>query len=498
MNPFESAMANTSSSLITEGVLFPPKSSLPREQSASIAPACAGEDASGEPSGHLGSRESLIGGTYEPQDAMVLYNSHFFIAKVNGAYPIAQIDDDGSVKYISAKDFSTKLANHFVRVDDGRRGKKNVSAEKFWLSHQDREEREVIFDPNAPPGITIRGKYNLWRGFAVLPKKVTGRQRRLMRHLLEVICRSDRAKFKYLVFWLAWAVQNPDKNPETAIVLKSSCQGTGKTTLNAWMCRIFGSHARIISDKDRLFDRFNSDLETAVFVDADEMLWAGDRGTADKLKSIITGASVTLEVKHGSRWPVPNRLHIIMTTNHEHAVQAGVQDRRFFVLDVSAHKAQDSSWFDPLYADLEEGGVEEFLWFLLKVNLKGWHPRQLPKTSESIEQQRFSADSISQWAQACIDADAIVGTANSGGTYLLGQLHPSNVLYDAYKGHCRHHPMGNAVFGKALTQMFGEPSRQKVGTSGNSRNSRPRTYQVPDADTWQQRLDRRLGIGPCT
>ena len=338
-----------------------------------------------------------------------MYSTPTIIAKVKGAYVIAQIEDDGSINYISDKDFRLKLGNMFVRVDDGHGGKKRVSAEKFWISHLDRDEREVIFDPKAPPGISVPEKYNLWGGFAVVPKKATGRQRRIMRHVFEVICRRDKTKFKYLVCWLAWAVQNPDKNPETAIVLKSARQGTGKTTLNVWMCRIFGNHARIISDKDRLFDRFNSDLETAVFVDADEMLWAGDRGTADKLKSLITGGAITLEVKHGARWAVPNRLHIIMTTNHDHAVQAGVQDRRCFVLEVSAQKAQDASWFDPLYADFDNGGVEEFLWCLLKVNLKGWHPRQLPKTSESIEQQRFSADSISQWAQASIEADGIVG-----------------------------------------------------------------------------------------
>jgi len=435
-------------------------------------------------------RASLKGGTYDPVNALALLNSNYFIAKVKGAYVIAQIEDDGSIKYISDKDFRLKLGNMFIRVDDGHGGKKKVGAEKFWISHPDRDEREVIFNPKAPPGISAPGKYNLWKGFAVVPNKATGKQRRIMRHLFEVICRKDKIKFKYLVCWLAWAVQNPDKNPETAIVLKSTRQGTGKTTLNAWMCKIFGGHARIISDKDRLFDRFNCDLETAVFVDADEMLWAGDRGTADKLKSLITGGTITLEVKHGARWSVPNRLHIIMTTNHDHAVQAGVQDRRFFVLEVSAHKAQDASWFDPLYADFDNDGVGELLWSLLKVNLKGWHPRQLPKTSESIEQQRFSADSISQWAQACIDADAIVGTQTGG--YPLGQLHPSNLLYDAYKGYCRQHPAGVVLFGKALTQMFGEPSRQKVSNSGNSR---PRTYRVPDVDGWQQALDRRLGIG---
>lgn len=515
MNPFQSVMANTSSSPTP----FPARISLTPEQRASVDAAYAElvggieTDVSGQAREHVGpspepdagnanlgpnkmlTRLPLTGGTYTPENALPLLNSHFFIANVKGAYPIAQINDDGLVKYLSRKDFSLKLANLFVKVDDGRGGKKKVYVEKFWLSHPHREEREIIFDPKALPGITVPGKHNLWGGFAVLPKKPTGRHRRLLRHVHQVICQGNKHKFNYLIRWLAWAVQNPDKNPETVIVLKSARQGTGKTTLNAWMCRIFGDHARIISDKDRLFDRFNSDLETAVFVDADEMLWAGDRGTADKLKSLITGGTITLEVKHGARWAVPNRLHIIMTTNHDHAVQAGVQDRRFFVLEVSAHKAQDASWFNPLYADFDNGGVEEFLWFLLKVNLKGWHPRQLPKTSESIEQQRFSADSITQWAQACIDADQIVGFFPDGvGYYPLGQLLPSNVLYAAYKGHCRQHPANNAVFGKALTQMFGEPSRQKVaGGSDNSR--RPRTYRVPDADSWQQALDQRLGIG---
>ena len=303
-----------------------------------------------------------------------------------------------------------------------------------------------------------------------------------------MICRRDKDKFKYLVRWLAWAVQHPDKNPETVIVLKSMHQGTGKTTVSVWMCRIFGDHARKISNKDLLFDRFNADLETIFFIDADEMVWAGDRATADNLKSLITGETLTLEVKHGARWTVPNRLHIIMTTNHDHAVQAGARDRRYFVLDVSAHKAQNKSWFVPLYDDLENGGPEELLWFLQGVNLKGWHPRQLPKTNEAIEQTRFSADSITQWAQACIDADAIVG---ANGHHPLSQHYATNVLHDAYRQHCKIHPASNVAFGKALTQMFGQPSRQNVSSGGKSR---PRTYYVPDVSTWQQALDRRLGI----
>lgn len=436
-------------------------------------------------------RPALKGGTYRPNDALAMLNAWFFIAKIHGAYPIAQIEGD-TIKYISTQDFKTKLANIWVWVDDGHGGTKKIKAETFWLRHEQRQEREIIFDPNQPPGAGVEGTYNLWRGYAIDPRRVTGRHRTLVRHLHEVLCRNDRSSFKYLLFWLAWAVQNPHKNPETVIVLKSAKQGTGKTTLNNAMSRIFGDHARTISDKQRLFDKFNADLETAVFIDADEMLWAGDLNAANALKSLITSQSLTLEVKHGSRWQVPNRLHIIMTTNHEHAVQSGVQDRRFFVLDVSPHKAQDEGWFGPLYDDLHNGGLEEFLWLLQRVNLTGWHPRRLPKTSASIEQQRFSADSVSQWAQACIDADGIVGGLS---TPALNNVLPTHELYDAYKGHCRTHPVKNAVFGKALTEMFGPPTRQS--TSTGSGTSRPRTYHVPDADTWQRALDQRLGIkGP--
>jgi hypothetical protein len=128
---------------------------------------------------------------------------------------------------------------------------------------------------------------------------------------------------------------------------------------------------------------------------------------------------------------------------------------------------------------------------LLNLDLGSWHPRQMPKTTETVEQQRFSADSVAQWAQACIEADAIVGNKN-GTSRSLAELVPSHELYEAYMGSCRHHPVSATVFGKALTAMFGPPSRHQV--TGSNSNRRPRTYQVPDADTRQRALDQWQGI----
>ena len=76
--------------------------------------------------------------------------------------------------------------------------------------------------------------------------------------------------------------------------------------------------------------------------------------------------------------------------------------------------------------------------------------------------------------------------------YPLSRVLPTHILYDAYKTYWRGHQVSSVVFGKALTQMFGQPTRQNV--SSQSGGPRPRTYYVPDADSWQRALDKRLGI----
>ena len=121
-------------------------------------------------------------------------------------------------------------------------------------------------------------------------------------------------------------------------------------------------------------------------------------------------------------------------TNGEHAVQSGVGDRRNFVLEVSPHRARSEAWFVPLYADLESGGLEEFLWLLQNLKLEDCHPRQMPTTKAAQQQQRYSGDSISQWAQACIDADCI---ATKFGTLELNSQVPTDQLYESYSLHCR-------------------------------------------------------------
>jgi hypothetical protein len=266
------------------------------------------------------------------------------------------------------------------------------------------------------------------------------------------------------------------------------------------MRKIFGPHhSALVDDKERIVGRFNDWLEPMCFILGEEILWAGDRKSTDKLKSRITAPQMPMERKNGAVWQADNHLHCIMTTNHEHAIAAGVGDRRYAVFDVSDEHANDKLWFDPLYRDLNDGGASEFLWLLQNLQLGDWHPRQLVKTAEATEQQRMSGDSVSQWSQVCIDADAIIGAVVSYGsrpTHDLGQRISTEDLREAYTGYCKQHSLravNEAAFGKACTEMFGPRQRLSQETAGSSKH-RPWGYDVPDDITWQEKIDARLGI----
>lgn len=383
-------------------------------------------------------RKPLCGGEYGPQDALDLLNLHYLIGKSEHEVAIFRIRDDGLLTFTPPEQFKLDVANIFVQPSS--RSGRPIPVEKYWKESPFRHQRVIVFKPT---GATKANEFNLWRGFAIAPRKGWQKQRRLLRHILKVICRRDKVKFKYIIRWLAWAVQNPDK--QAAVV--------------------------------------------------------------------------------------------VMTTNHDHAVGAGVGDRRFVVYDISDAHACDKSWFDPIYRDLDEGGASEFLRLLQDLKLGSWHPREILKTEEATEQQRMSGDSISQWSQACVEADAIIGdTRHWVSQHYLGGRIAAEDLREAYTGFCKQHGLRSAnreVFGKACAELFGPRQRlstvaarattQTVDDTGapdeadaaldlgaaalpeprqpvepapaTARGkSRPWGYDVPNGDTWQGKIDDRLGI----
>ena len=110
-----------------------------------------------------------------------------------------------------------------------------------------------------------------------------------------------------------------------------------------------------------LTGNFNAHLEECVLLFVDEAFWAGDKQGEAQLKRMITEPTIMIERKGFDSEMAPNRLHIVMASNSDWVIPAGIDERRFAVLDVDGAKQQDERYFGAIQNELDTGGYEALL-----------------------------------------------------------------------------------------------------------------------------------------
>lgn len=247
-------------------------------------------------------------------------------------------------------------------------------AGKWWLEHPLRNEFESI---TFAPGQEVAGAFNLWRGFGVAPRE--GECDLFLAHLRDNICGGNDIHYRYLLGWMARAVQKPDRPGEVAVVMRGD-RGTGKSVFANAFGKLFGRHFHKVLDAKHLVGAFNSHLRDCVVLFADEAFYAGDRKHEGVLKGLVTEPIIQYEAKGVDAEQGPNFIHLIMASNSDWVVPAGPHERRFFVLEVSDAHRQDKAYFRAMHEQLDDGGYEALLAMLLAYDLHGFEVRDVPKT----------------------------------------------------------------------------------------------------------------------
>jgi hypothetical protein len=264
---------------------------------------------------------------------------------------------------------------------------------ELWLNSPARRQYDGV--GYWPKREAPAGKLNLWQGFSVEAER--GDCSLSLDHLLNVVCRGDEKHYAWVVGWFAHCVQRPDEPPQSAIVLRGG-QGVGKGAAVWPLLRMLGQHGIHLSDVRHLTGQFTGHLEDCSLVFLDEAIASDDEKAKARLKALITEPTITIERKYHDASVVKNRLHIILATNNQWAVNLDKDDRRFCVLDVSDEHAKDKRYFDALYYELEHGGDEALLYHLLhEVDLSSADLRDPPDTDAKHDQIRQSMNVQEQW-----------------------------------------------------------------------------------------------------
>lgn len=266
---------------------------------------------------------------------------------------------------------------------------KEIPVGKWWLTHENRRTyRDVVFYPNCD----FPDSMNLWRGFAV--NAVPGDCSLFLAHVKAVLCKGNDEYYSYLLRWMANAVQNPARPGQVAVVMRGG-QGTGKGTFAKMFGKLFGVHYKYVSNPEHVTGIFNAMLADAVLVFADECFAAHDKAAESALKSMITEETLRVTQKGVDSMEARNCVHLIMATNHEWAISADLDDRRFFVVEIDDKYQMDISYFTALHAQMDGGGYEALMHFLMTYDLAGFDVFKCPKTTELRKQQDQSMDEMS-------------------------------------------------------------------------------------------------------
>ena len=354
---------------------------------------------------------------------------------------------DGALDVNFAKPAEVRpgFANRLVTVP-GAAGDLRVNQFDHWMKSPRRRWYErVVFEPAGCPD----NEYNLWRGFAVQPE--AGDCSLYLAHIRENICRNDPAFYEYVIAWMAHMVQRPGELPGTALVLRGR-QGTGKGVFAHTFGALLPGHYISFSSSRHLLGNFNAHTKDKLLFFADEAFWAGDKAGEGALKALVTEPTRMLEPKGVNAFIINNYTRLLIASNHDWVVPAGLEERRFVLLDVSDAHMQDTEYFARIKAQMNRQGLAALLDFLQKVDLKSVNLRQIPKTAALLETKLMSLQPVQRFWYECLSAGANGGANGTWKTEVpCATLHRYYFEHAAVSGQARR--AAQSELGKALKRL---------------------------------------------
>jgi len=388
------------------------------------------------------------------------------------------------ISFSSVQDFKNLYQPEKVFVPKGEGGKDGmqpVPLSKVWLESPNRRTYAgIVFDPaNEHPGY-----YNLYRGFNLKPKAGDWGLIRDLYH--RVWCSGNDDLFTWVMAWVADLFQNPGvERPGTSLVLRGK-RGTGKGCGVRPLAEILGNHFLHIINQGQLTGRFNNHLKDALLVFADEAFWAGDKGGEGILKGIITEPTISVEPKGKDVFTVKNHVRLIVASNEDWVVPAGLEERRFCVLDVSDEHMQDSGYFGPVFKQILSGGAQAMLHDMLRLEISDVDLRQAPKTAALLEQIEFSMDTVTRfWFERIMDGTL---SAEHGGwqEYVITEkFHADYVLFSNQLG--KRHCLSNNAFSKKLRDLC--PGMWRKQVPGEAYGTRKWALFFPPLETCRSEFE---------
>ena len=356
----------------------------------------------------------------------------------------------------------------------------------FWINPATHVYTEIAFNPIAQPPSTL----NYWVEPVIKPTQ--GDWSRIRTHLYEVICDGDMELFEYLLNYVAHMLQKPEEKPGVMVVLLGS-QGTGKGLFFQILQRIWGRTSLLVSDIQQVVGNFNAALERNFVVMMDEALFSGDRKSQDRMKSLITEKTCTVEQKYQPSRTINSVHRFFASSNHEHFSHVEADDRRSLIVKVSKSRQGDRAYFSDLAAAIDDDTViAAMVHNLMQRNLNQFDVRQRPLTQEHASQKIQSLQGFDRYWYEVL-TNGRFGEESSG-TYELDERWADGGFIST-KSLCvryQHYDKQSQRFGPTLTKTIAGSVEKLCPSAEKDRKTEPsgqsRGYVVPSLEVARREM----------
>jgi hypothetical protein len=316
--------------------------------------------------------------------------------------------------------------------------------------------------------------------------------------VLSFLADGDDGGKRWLMNWMAFAVQNPARRLKTVPVLYGA-QGTGKSLLVRVMSELMGRQNSAAIRNDDLAGRFTSHFVTKLFVSVAEIQSADVSHATANLKYLTGEPELVMEAKGANALPVKSAIKMICTSNQTLPVLVeGQGDQRWSLFRQMAepdtgYLARTAALFDRATNDWSDAGQAELaglLAFLLAYPVDvdlAMTPHRNAARNAAAEASRSSVEAFVEAVRgSSIDAAFIANVPEhekSGPAYVhihipeQGDVISSAALQAVYRAFCKASglmPLGTPKLVAELERFAPEWHRKRLPT--NVLSTRPIAY----------------------
>ncbi len=238
-----------------------------------------------------------------------------------------------------------------------------------------------------PPSIgPVGGVFNTFIGFKheALTSYDESKFELITNHLREVWCDNNIECYEFLLNLWAHIVQKPNVRAETALIIMSERQGTGKGIIVDFLGKkvIGNRYYHYTENLDRLFDKFNSEQSDKLLTLVDEAS-TNERSISsisEQLKAFITRTKFCIERKGMDKVEVNDYNNLIFATNKATPFNIDRSDRRFMVLEVNDKYAGKHDYFRALADSMTDEAGQHFFTMLKLRDISKFNPHEKPMT----------------------------------------------------------------------------------------------------------------------